>query len=162
MLDYNELITIKWLTRNKKYYTSLGYVYTKINDSFQVYLRDLLKNSSAHVTAICDCCGETQETPYRNYNKIIAKRGYYLCKSCTSKENNKKRKEKSKDELYQLFLSKCDEHNCIPTTTMDEFGGLKDKVKYICPFHGETSTVMEGIVHGAWCYECGVEKDPKK
>lgn len=159
MINLLEMITIKWTTRNKTYYEQKGYQYTKLGDEFQVYLKDLPQNSAEKVPVVCDCpdCSNRNTvTPLRNYNKIIKNNGIYRCKNCAFKESMHIRDNKSKQRLFQLFLQKCNEHDCIPITTFDNFTGCDCYMEYICPIHGKTSTLMSRISNeNAWCYKCG-------
>ena len=160
MIDLNEQIKIKWSTRSKQYYEQLGYEYSKIGDEFYVALKDLRKDSSAHVTATCDCdgCSNSQLVPYRNYNKIIDRDGIYKCKKCVGKNNTKERTSKSHERLYNLFLERCEEHGAIPVTQYEDFTGYECDVTFICPTHGETTMSMRRIPQGAWCPKCGIAK----
>ena len=124
MYNKNEIVHIKWTTRNKNYYENLGYEYTKIGDPLDVLVDDIPKNSNIKITASCDCENCTNHNfkiPYATYNKNVEKHGKYICKSCIFNMAMKVRDEKSKKRLYDLFLDKCVEHNCIPITTYDDF-----------------------------------------
>lgn len=158
MIDKNEEVKIKWNPKTKDYYESKGYVFSGYRHYFTVKLEDLLLNSNEKITATCDCpgCNNTQIVPYRNYNKIITKRGMYMCKDCVRKENLDKRTQITHERLYNLFLDKCEGHGAIPITTFEEFKGCNDDVKYICPIHGLVSTSMRNISgENAWCRLCG-------
>lgn len=41
MYDENEVIKIKWTTRNKKYYEERGYLYTGMGSELNIKLGDL-------------------------------------------------------------------------------------------------------------------------
>ncbi len=158
MYDKDEIVKIKWSKKNKKYYENIGYNYTKIGDSLDVRACDLPWNSHEKITATCDCdgCSNTTKVPYRNYNKALEKYGHYRCKSCAIKDYVRQRTKKSHERLYELFLEKCREHNCIPITTLDTFHGADSFVEYICPVHGIMKTYMSNIRgSNAWCYKCG-------
>lgn len=163
MIDPEEIITIKWTGKTKGYYESLGYICTGINTELNVRLKDLLKDSSAHVTATCDCdnCKNVQKVPYRNYIKAVDSYGGYRCRSCASKDASKQRRANNHVRLFNLFLDKCNEHDCIPITTDEQFTGCDCDVKYICPTHGEITMNMRRIPSGAWCPQCGIEKRAK-
>lgn len=166
MINLNEMIKLKWTTRNKAYYQGKGYSFTHLGDELWVYLKDLPKDSHERVPVKCDCeeCSSPDTiTPYRNYNKIIRENGIYRCKSCTGKNNIAIRTIKTHKNLYDLFLQKCEERNCIPITTFDQFHGWDTNMEYECPLHGRTSTLMARISsEGAWCRECGFLKLSEK
>lgn len=166
MVDLKQIVHLKWTTRNKKIYESKGYKYTYIGDKLDIELMDLPLNSNERIQVVCDCddCKNPNViTPYRNYNRIINENGLYRCKPCTFANSMKIRDEKSHLRLFELFLEKCKEHDCVPITTINDFGGSNSKVKYICPFHGLQETDMGNIVgSNAWCYWCGKDSMKKK
>lgn len=50
---------VKWNNKNRKYYESLEYVFTKNGDSFEVLVEHLTPSSKAEVEVLCDFCKET-------------------------------------------------------------------------------------------------------
>lgn len=89
----SEVAILKWNSKNKKYYTDLGYTFTKMGDEFEVNINDLTPHSRALVTVKCDYCGKefiTQWRKYYQYN-ILSPTGKDTCleKECI----NKKREE---------------------------------------------------------------------
>jgi len=122
-------------------------------------------DSSIHITATCDCaeCTNIQSTPFRNYNNIIRKNGLYRCKPCSFSWGMDGRNQKSHERLYNVFVDMCKEKDCIPITTLEDFGGVDSYVEYICPKHGKTQTLMNTISSsGGWCYQCGKEAMAEK
>lgn len=62
----------------------------KKNDTIIVVIDDLMKNSTAKVTAICAICGTEKVMKYQTYN-LLQKDRYYCCKNCKmlkTKETN--------------------------------------------------------------------------
>ena len=49
-------VKTKWNSKTKKYYESLGYVFTKMHDDLVVLVDDLPKNSCERVLVECDYC----------------------------------------------------------------------------------------------------------
>ncbi|MBE2919382.1 zinc-ribbon domain-containing protein [Anoxybacillus flavithermus] len=93
----DQKVKIKWHSVNKKYYESLGYIFTKIGDEFEVNIKDLPKGSHALVKFICDYCnGKNQMTEkskwkiYNNLNKSRKKTGKDCCDNheCRNKKNS--------------------------------------------------------------------------
>lgn len=76
-------MTKKWGGKNKKYYTDLGYTFTKIGDEFEVVVKDLPYESSDEVSVTCDYCGNPVSVKYKRYNDSIEKFGDYACSHCT-------------------------------------------------------------------------------
>lgn len=91
MLLTKEIIT-KWNPTTRKYYESLGHVYTKHNDDFIVPIEHLLVSSNVEIEITCDYCGE-KATPktFSIYNSLRKK--MYIKKDACSKCLSIKRKE---------------------------------------------------------------------
>lgn len=75
-------VTVSWASRNKKYYITMGYRYTKIKDSFIVDVRDLMQGSNAVGKLYCPDCDNFRlgqikptfvknNTQCRSHSKII-------------------------------------------------------------------------------------------
>lgn len=58
LLLVTKYVEMKWNSKNKKYYESLGYKYTKMKDSFMIKTEDLCKGSNIEVEVQCDYCGK--------------------------------------------------------------------------------------------------------
>ena len=85
IFDENQLVKINWWSNNKAYYTSLGYKFTKMKDSFFVPAYHLMPGSRALVDCVCDYCGEHFQTRYANY-RINVTRGKIACRKCKQKK----------------------------------------------------------------------------
>ena len=70
---------VKWNPTIKKYYESLGYLYTKMGEEFEVNIDDLLKSSHVKGWCICDNCGCDLMPAYDNYNKTVKEDGKTYC-----------------------------------------------------------------------------------
>lgn len=81
MFDENQLVTIKWYSGNKDYYSKLGYEFTKMYDTFQVPFKLALHKTKLWVKVCCDYCGEEYVTRYANY-ELSKSRGKVACKKC--------------------------------------------------------------------------------
>lgn len=75
-------INMRWNSYNIKYYTNLGYKYTKINDSFQIKIEELNVNSHYVVDVECDICHKKSQKEYRSYIGCISNNNIYVCGSC--------------------------------------------------------------------------------
>lgn len=60
----NQIFTVSWGTRNKKWYESKGNIFTKKSDTFTVKVEDLTHGSNQRVKYICDNCTKTFENTY--------------------------------------------------------------------------------------------------
>lgn len=82
MIIQNQFIEIKWLHNNKKYYTDLGYEFTKIGDTFFVKAEDLSHGSKRKIKVQCDYCGIIFEVAVYNYYRSIKKKNIIACANC--------------------------------------------------------------------------------
>lgn len=65
----SKTVKVKWNNKYRKYYTSLGYVYTKNGEEFEVKIEDLAENSHAKVEVLCDFCKQTVVVKtFQSYN----------------------------------------------------------------------------------------------
>lgn len=85
---------VKWNARNKKYFESLGYVYTGINTELIVKICDLKPYSNAIISVKCDYCNkDVWETTWNQYQlthkrTIINKDACNNCLQIKIKESN--------------------------------------------------------------------------
>jgi hypothetical protein len=77
-------VEVKWTPSNKKYYSNLGYKYSKFGDSFVVKVEDLSKGSSVLVEVQCDACGKIFSREYNLYLLYGHKDGKYYCQQCVN------------------------------------------------------------------------------
>ena len=88
---------VKWNKKQKKYYESLGYIYTKLGDEFEVKVEDLTKGSSVKVECICDNCGKILPSwTYQQYNKYKKENGETYCSKCGTLLFGKEKSRKTK------------------------------------------------------------------
>ena len=106
----SKIVKIKWNSKIKKYYESLGYIFTKMGDEFEVNVEDLTKGSNVKVDCLCDCCGEPLIWKYQDYNKQVKEDGKTYCNKCASKlykgENIRKTKLKNGKSFYDLCIER--------------------------------------------------------
>lgn len=76
----NKHAIVKWNSRNKKYYTDKGYIFTHMGDEFEVSVDDLTKGSSAIVELICDYCGKEFTQAWQT--RILISRRTRINKDC--------------------------------------------------------------------------------
>lgn len=63
----SEFVEMRWNARNKKYYSDLGYTYTKMKDVFYVKPQELPRYSTAKVIVKCDYCGKQFPAKWSGY-----------------------------------------------------------------------------------------------
>ena len=79
---------VKWNNKNRKYYESLGYVFTKNGDSFEVPIEQLTKSSKAIVEVLCDFCKKTVvEKTYQTYVRQHHPTYGDCCHDCQPEKN---------------------------------------------------------------------------
>lgn len=80
----SKIVKVKWDSKTKNHYESKGYVFTKMEDEFEVKVEDLNDGSSALVEVKCDYCGVIVKNRYKDYKKIMNKNiiGKNSCKNC--------------------------------------------------------------------------------
>lgn len=66
-------VKTKWAGSTKKYYESLGYVFSKIGEEFDVSVFDLPSSSAVKVAAICRQCSIVRNIPLYNYSDYCTK-----------------------------------------------------------------------------------------
>ena len=71
---------LKWNAKIKRHYVELGYVFTKMNETFISKIEHLTKGSNAEIIVRCDYCGEEYSTKFEVYNRLKAKD--YIKKDC--------------------------------------------------------------------------------
>lgn len=111
----DNFVYIKWHSRNKNYYLSKGYVFTKMGDEFLVKICDIHKSSDILVNVKCDICGQEKLLRYFVYLHNISSGGYY---GCTNKC--------SMNKYYNTNIKK---YGVKYATELDE---IKEKRKETC------------------------------
>ena len=106
---------VKWNGSNKKYYTDLGYKFTKLGDKFYVKIEDLSKGSTSKIKYACDSCGNEFEFIYKDFNRRVNKNNIY-CKSCIQKYNQERLSKQCERKTISNRISKsfydwCIEHD---------------------------------------------------
>lgn len=82
MLIENQVVLMTWTSRNKKYYMSKGYKFTKMYEQFEVKLEDVPLQSHVEVLVKCDYCGDIIKVKYQNYNNRKCTDNKYACGKC--------------------------------------------------------------------------------
>lgn len=161
LIDLEQEVTIKWFTRNKKRFIDLGYKFTKFSDTFLVKVKHLERNSNVKVIVQCDGCGKSMITPYRNYNKIIDKKGIYDCRKCNASYVSEIRINNNKERLLDDFYDMVYKIGCIPIATIEDCNGCNIPMPFICSIHGKQKLSTNQLRQGCICPECGKENKRK-
>ena len=149
---------VKWNKKQKKYYESLGYIYTKLGDEFEVKVEDLTKGSSVKVECICDNCGKILPSwTYQQYNKYKKENGETYCSKCGTLLFGKEKSRKTKLSKSKSFEQWCIENNrqdildrwdyelndCLPSEISY---GVRKKCWFKCDKHEEHKSELKSIV----------------
>lgn len=153
MYDPDQLISIKWNNTNREWYESHGYIYTKRYDTFFVRASDLPIGSAAKITVTCDYCGavfEAQNDIVQQGLKIFPKCACQRCAPLKGGEANKLRKA---TVLLQDAQAYCNQHGYQLLTTVSDYP-FHDKMRIVCPIHGEITMYLSNMRKGCECRQC--------
>ena len=157
MFDGKQKIILRWNNKNREWYESKGYTYTKWLDYFEVNAEDLMPHSAQKVKVICDYCGNEYETQYAVYTSGLEKCKKSACQFCAGKKISDTHKEFGADKYYNKAKKFCDEKGYKLLTTREEYTSIQMPVKYICPKHGLQTTTFERLTQGHECMQCSYE-----
>ena len=161
MFDENQIVQVRWNNSNRKWYESKGYIFTKRNDFFDVYAKDLTLRSNTRVKAICDYCGEEYDTCFVvliDGRKIIQKD---CCRNCTGKKTSEVSKQKRAEKYIGLAQKLCKKNNYILLTTVNDYIDLHMDIEFICPKHGYQTMMLDNFIRGHQCIDCSYEERAK-
>lgn len=123
---------MKWNTKNRKRYENKGYIFTNLNDEFDVNVKDLPLGSDKKVEYICDYCGKKKQKTYGNYNRskngIIKKDCCRDCCFLKFKESN-------------LVVYGVDSTNKIKEVRDKQKKSMMDKYGVFYPMQNESSKI---------------------
>lgn len=157
MYDETQIIKVKWNGTNRKWFEEKGYVYTKVNDEFNVSVKDISPYSKYKIRVICDYCGQeyyTQIWVIMSGRKFINKDACSHCAATKANEINwRKRSKKNFDLLYKI----CKDNDYILLTKESEFTDVKMKIKFICKKHGVQTMILDNFKRGHKCFLCSYE-----
>lgn len=158
MYDENQIVQVRWNNSNREWYESKGYNFTKRNDYFDVFVKDLSPHSSKKIIVTCDYCGSIYETQYAlitSGRKIVSKD---CCAYCTGKKTSDVSRKKRAVKKISLARKICTENGYTLLTTVDDYIDTKMDVHFICPKHGKQTMMLDNFVHGHKCKLCSYEK----
>ena len=91
-------VKVKWNPKNREWYESKGYIYTKHNAEFDVNIEDITKGSHVEVEIVCDYCLENElstvvKKQWKRYvkdnlNSVVKKDCCASCQPIKTKECN--------------------------------------------------------------------------
>lgn len=152
MIIKDQTVLVKWGTRNKIYYTELGYEYTKMNDPFYVKLEDLPKTSNLIVEVVCDYCNNKYSTSYS-----LLHNGKHACSNCSYKKATELRNARNSLKKYNELKEVCSQKGYTLLFSPNDYKGVKMQVDFLCPKHGKKSMILDNLLRGHECFECSYE-----
>jgi hypothetical protein len=108
------------------------------------------ENTDKKVKIICSVHGIFEQTPYKH----LKKQG---CKSCFYKKQSETFRTKKEDFIKKAINKHGDKYDY----SLVEYNTNKDKVKIICPIHGEFEQTPNAHISGDGCKLCGYAKTSK-
>ena len=157
MFDENQVVQVRWNNSNKEWYESKGYTFTKRNDFFNVYAKDLSPRSNAKIKAICDYCGREYDTCYvvlMDGRKVVKKD---CCRNCTGKKTSDVSKRRRAEKYIGMAKKICEECDYILLTTIDDYTDMHMNIEFICNKHGKQTMSFSNFIYGHRCRICGYE-----
>lgn len=79
----SKTVKLKWNPKNKRYYESFGYIYTRMSDEFEVNPKHLKDGCNAIVDIQCDYCGTHYTKRWCNY--VLENQNSVIHKDCCIK-----------------------------------------------------------------------------
>lgn len=151
-------VIVKWNNTNRERYESLGYGSYNRGEPLEIEVLDLSPYSRIRVELVCDYCNNPYSAPFNSVYKNIVCNGKDCCPKCTGKKTSDITLNKRVGKYYSRLEDICNENNYILLTQKKDVRTIKDKVKYICPKHGEIIQPLENLIIGCRCNLCGNDK----
>ena len=117
----SKTVILKWNSKIKKHYESLGYTYTKMKDEFEVNVSDLTRGSAVIVDVECDYCHTKYQKVWNRY--LTENRNSHIHKDCCNKCKKYKCQESNMDKYgVKSVLSLSEIKNKIALTNLEKYG----------------------------------------
>ena len=154
MLIQNQLYITSWNPKNREYYESKGYKFTRYRERFEVAFDDIHPQSNLPLKVICDYCGKEYEVAYSAYHKSISKYHKTACLNCVGVKNAEISLSKRQENMYSKIVEICNGMGYVLLTQKHELVNNSSNITYICPTHGVCETTVTSILQGKRCYKC--------
>lgn len=158
MYDENQVVQVRWNNTNKNWYESRGYVFTKRNDLFDVFVKDLSLHSDKKIDVTCDYCGDNYKTQYALVMSGRKKISKDCCPNCTGKKTSEITKRKRAEKHIGLAQKICEENNYILLTDVNDYTDIKMNISFICYKHGNQTMMLSNFLRGHKCIDCSYEE----
>ena len=162
MIDYNQIVCVRWNNSNKEWYTSKGYIYTKRYDLFSVKVKDLSPQSNAKIYVTCDYCGKKFMVSHCNAKRAILKFPKISCTGCHGTKGAEASLEKRKNRVLSKIEAICKENNYDLVSDFSDFKDVSQNFSFLCKKHGIQTMMIQSFIYGHKCYYCGREESKNK
>lgn len=162
MIDMEQEVEIKWNNANRKWFVSKGYNFTNWGDTFYVKAKDLHDGSHYEIKFICDYCGSEIKQAYGVYQNGHNKYPKDACWHCGSAKASEMDRDKRIKRMKEKVLTKAQEKNYKIIYDWNQYNNQNDRIKYICPKHGEQEMSCANFIRGYGCPRCGDESCSNK
>lgn len=157
MFDENQLVEMKWINQNRKWYEDKGYVFNGYTKTFYVYAKDLMPKSARKIKAVCDYCGEEYDVSYSVLMNGRLKSDKDACCHCAAIKANELSREKRAKKYIGKAREMCDKKGYVLLTEESDYTDIKMKVDIYCEKHGKQSIWLETLLRGCGCRQCAIE-----
>ena len=133
----SKTVKMKWNSKNKSFYESKGYIYTKMKDEFDVRVEDLKAGSNVMIEVKCDYCNCVYKTKYYIWLKLKEKANNKDCchnPQCTGQKSKESLEQKYGDNIDEFFYNRTKK---AKQTNLEKYGcenpfqneEIKNKIK---------------------------------
>lgn len=148
---------MKWHSNNKAHFVNKGYNFTKMGDSFNVFVEDLFSSSRCKIKMQCDYCNNVYETTYATYVLGRKKSNKDACKNCAPLKATEINKERHKKIKFKRAREICETKNYTLLTKEEEYTSANMIIYYDCPKHGVRKSFLDNFIRGHGCFLCARE-----
>lgn len=127
MLVQNQFLKVKWHHKNRSWYESKGYIFTKYKEEFSVKVEDLNPTTHDEVSVICDVCGKVIQRSYRRYLRERDEEFGDTCISCKKEKQARTNKEKygvdwclQREDFKQKQINTCRDRYGVDYISQDK------------------------------------------
>lgn len=161
MLVENQIVKVRWVSANKKWYIDKGYEFTKMWDYFYVKAEDLMPTSKYEVKVICDYCGKEYTNQFATYLVGIKTNGKNSCYDCKGNKTHETYMDKLSEDRYNAIKRSCDNLGYTLLDSIEDIHSVSGTTHFICPQHGYQTLNTSLLLKGAICKRCAIEKNKK-
>ena len=161
MLVENQIVKVRWVSANKKWYIDKGYEFTKMWDYFYVKAEDLMPTSKYEVKVICDYCGKEYTNQFATYLVGIKTNGKNSCYDCKGNKTHETYMDKLSEDRYNAIKRSCDKLGYTLLDNIEDIHRVSGTTHFICPQHGYQTLNTSLLLKGAMCKRCAIEKNKK-